>query len=138
MTIDELQKKIEDLETRVKNLEDVLFSEPSDSKQNFTQSKKRSIKEFLLEKAPKGDVQKTLAIAYFLEKEQNAIMFTAKDIDECFRNAKEKPPTNTNLTIYQNIQKGFMMESQEKRDGKKTWCLTSTGEKVVESDFEKK
>ena len=99
-------------------------------------SKKVSIKEFLIEKKPHKDFHKTLAICYYIEK-NGTESFNAKDIENGFREAKEIIPRNINYHIIQNIQKGYLMEEKEKRDNLKAWTLTNTGERFVESGFDK-
>jgi len=54
-------------------------------------SKKVSIKEFLIEKKPHKDFHKTLAICYYIEK-NGTESFNAKDIENGFREAKEIIP----------------------------------------------
>ena len=60
-------------------------------------------------------------------------------IDSCiFRSAKEKPPKNINDVINKNINPGkFIMDAASKKDDKKAWVLTSTGEKHVEEELKK-
>lgn len=78
-------------------------------------------------------LQKTLVLGYFLEKFDGLSCFNVKELQKGFLLAKEKTPTNINDMINKNISKGFMMEAQEKKDKKKTWCLTNLGEKYVET-----
>jgi hypothetical protein len=133
MTNEELRARLDAHEQRIAKLELLFKSSPE-----AVPSKPLSIKEFLLEKTPKGDVQRTLSICYFLEKYEKAESFNVKDIEAAFRKAKTPLPGNINDMIYQNIQKGFIMEASEKKEGKKAWTLTSSGETEVESNFGKK
>ena len=89
-----------------------------------------SEKEFLLEKNPKGDVQKTFFLGAFLEAHKGTESFTAEDLKEAFRVACEPVPANINDKITKNIAKGNFMEVKPK-NGKKAWVLTSTGEAHV-------
>lgn len=106
-------------------------------KDNSENQKKVSIKEFLIEKNPSKDYHKTLVICYYLEKYKGMDNFNVKDIEDCFREAKEKVPHNINYKVIQNIQKGYIMESKEKKDKFKAWALTKTGEKFVENGLNK-
>ncbi|MGB9622400.1 MAG: hypothetical protein ACPL07_01015, partial [Candidatus Bathyarchaeia archaeon] len=94
-----------------------------------------SIKEFILQKNPKNDVQKALVIGYYLEKFKSVSPFNAKDLEKAWREAREKVPTNIPDKIQKNIAKGHMMEAEEEKGGLKAWVLTSTGEGVVEGGF---
>lgn len=100
-------------------------------------SKSKSIKEFLIEKKPVKDFHKALAISYYLENYKKMKSFNAKDIENAYREAKEIVPDNVNYKVIQNIQSGYMMEAEEKKDKLKAWVLTNTGEKLVEQGFDK-
>lgn len=128
---EEIRKKLAELEERIVKLEGLFKSNPK------VVSKEISIKEFILQKTPKDDVQKTLAIGYYLEKYDNLPAFNAKDLEDGFSRAKEKTPKNINYKVIKNIEKGYMMESKDKKGNLKAWSLTNSGEKVVENNFEK-
>ncbi len=125
----EIRKKLEEHEERISELES-LFQTKGDSVK-----KEMSVKEFILSKKPKNDVEKTLAIGYYLEKKERLSSFNAKDLEKGFRAAKETVPENINYKVIKNIKKGHMMEAKEKKDKLKAWVLTSTGEEYVENGF---
>lgn len=127
----EIRKKLEEHEERISNLENVSQKKPE------TVKKKISIKEFILSRKPKNDVQKTLAIGYFLENYENISSFNAKDLKSGFKAAREKVPKNIGDKVQLNIKKAHMMEFKEKKDNLKSWILTDSGEKYIESDFKK-
>jgi len=130
--MDENVKRIlENHEERIAKLERLSQVKPEIVK------KKISLKEFLLSKNPKDDVQKTLAIGYYLEKYEGLTSFNTKDLEEGFRVAKEKIPKNINYKVIRNIQQGYMMEAKEEKDNLKAWNLTSSGERFVENGFKK-
>ena len=132
--ISTILKQIADLEKRISVLERKIVNQPE---QIINRDKELSLKEFLLEKRPKNDVQKTFYIGVYLEKYKGIDTFTMDDIKKAFRTAKEPSPLNINDKINKNISKGRFMES-DARDGKKTWTLTSTGEQVANSELESK
>jgi hypothetical protein len=121
--------KIQELEGRVEKLEQ-LFSIPGNV--SAAKQKKQSVKEFLMTKTLKSDIQKVAALAYFIEHIEKSASFNTADLEVAFRAAKEKLPTNMNDAVNKNIAKGFLMEAEERKDSKKAWCLTSTGEHHVE------
>jgi len=125
----EIRKKLEELEIRVSKLESPAQTKPETVKKGV------SIKEFILSKKSKDDVQKTLVIGYYLEKYEGFSSFNAKDLEDRFRAAKETVPDNINYKAIKNIEKGYMMEAKEKKDKLKAWSLTNSGEKFVENDF---
>jgi hypothetical protein len=127
--IAEIEKRVQDHEKRISELEKLLQAKPNSI------NKKISIKEFLLTRNLKDDQRQTLAIGYFLEKYGGNTSFNTSDINKGFRDAKIKPPQNINDKVNKNIAKGYMMEAVEEKDNKKAWVLTSTGEKIIESNF---
>jgi len=128
----EIKKKLKDHEERITKLEKFLpETKPERAR------KKISIKEFILQKNPKGDVQRALAIGYYLEKYEGFSSFNAKDLENGFRDTKEKIPQNVPDKIQMNVRNGHMMKVEEKKDGYKAYVLTNSGEKFVENDFKK-
>lgn len=123
--IDELEKRVEKLEK--------LLAEPGTAV--AIRSKKQSVKEFLMTKTIKSDTQKVIALGYFLEHIEGMSSFNVADLEAVFRAAKEKLPKNMNDAVNKNIAKGFIMGAEDKKDSKKAWYLTSTGEKYIEKDL---
>jgi len=123
-------QRINDLEKRIEKLEQLLII-PNIS----TKVKKMSAKEFILTKELKSEIQKVLAIGYFLEHLEGMTSFNVMDLEVAFRAAKEKLPKNMNDAVNKNIGHGFLMEAEEKKESKKAWYLTSTGERQVEKEL---
>jgi hypothetical protein len=131
----EMKTLLEEHERRISRLEAVLIR-PGEKGKKGSGKKKLSVKEFVLLKNPKDDNLKTLCIAYYFEKYEGACCFNAKDLEKGFRLAKETPPRNINDRVNKNIARGFMMEAEEKKDKRKAWVLTSSGERFVEKGLE--
>ncbi len=131
-----LQERISSLEERVKRLEETLSSSVADETV-ITKKKKSSAKEFLMTKEIKTETQKVLALGYFLEYMEGIESFNVNDLEAVFRAAKEKLPKNMNDAVNKNIARGLLMEAAEKKDAKKAWCLTATGEKYLKNEFNK-
>ncbi|MDA4112833.1 MAG: hypothetical protein OK474_02185 [Thaumarchaeota archaeon] len=96
-----------------------------------------SIRAFILEKSPTDDVQRSLVIGYYLEKQSGLSSFNAKDLERGFVDAREKVPGNVADKILKNVWKGHMMQVSEDKDGLKAYVLTNTGTKFVESGISK-
>ena len=126
--IDEIIKKLAELESRVSALE-------GRTDKRTAEDKKLSVKEFLLTKKPADNVQRTLAIGYYLEHFESMDSFNTRDLADGFRSAKEPLPANINDKVNSNIEKGRMMGDKEKKDKFKAWVLTNTGEKFVEEEL---
>jgi hypothetical protein len=130
--VNEVHQRLGDLETRVAALEKRLEHA---SPVGPSSSKRQSAKEFLLGKSVKSETQKVLALAYFLEREEGLTSFNVPDLEAVFRAAREKLPSNMNDIVNKNIARGFIMQAEQKKESKKAWYLTSTGERFVESDM---
>ena len=126
----EIKKKLEEHEERIAELEKLFQTKPKDIQ------KKISIRKLMLSKNPKNESQRALAVGHYLEKYEEFASFNAKDLENGFRRAKESVPRNINYEVIRNIQKGYMMEAEEKKEKKKAWCLTNSGVKYVENGFE--
>jgi hypothetical protein len=130
--MDEMDQRLRDLEIRVKALEKRFEDEDVVSS---VRGKKQSAREFLLAKKITTETQKVLALAYYLEHVEGLEAFNVPDIERAFRAAREKLPANMNDLVNKNIARGFLMEAEEKKNSKKAWYLTSTGERFVENDM---
>lgn len=106
--------------------------QPSIKPQDET-GKKMSLAEFLKTKSPKGHDDKILVFGYFVEKIEGASSFNVDDIKKCYRDAKI-PPTK-NIPTYTGLltKDGYVMDAGEKKDNKKAWVLTKSGEEYVET-----
>jgi hypothetical protein len=130
-----VQERLASLEDRVEKLEGALHATVSEAP--VTKMKKFSAKEFLLTKNIKTDTQRVLALGYFLEYTNGMESFNVNDLETAFRAAKEKLPSNMNDVVNKNIARGLLMEAAAKKDTKKAWCLTSTGEQYLQSKLNK-
>ena len=132
-----LEQRISTLEEKIKKIEQSLAIVFGQDKDNMSRSniKKMSVKEFIMTKDLDDDVKRTLAIGYFLERMENISSFNVDDIKRSFHSAKLQLPSNINDKINMNIKNGHIMEAEEKKDSKKAWVLTATGEKFVENEF---
>jgi hypothetical protein len=133
--IKQLAKRITSLEKRVAQIEAGAGRKMILGTARKKDSKDLSVKEFIISKRPSGDVQKTLAMGYYLEKFEKVISFNIEDLGRCFQLAKEPTPQNINDKINMNIRKGHMAEAKQKKNNKKAWIVTNTGEQFLENGF---
>ena len=132
--IKKILAKLDALEKRISRIEESNSGTATDDS-GVMLKKKLSLKEFLLSKNPTDDVKKTLAIAYYLEKYDGLSLFNINDLEGAFEHAKEKKPININDKVNMNIRNGYMEKSSEKKDSRKAWYVTNTGEAFVQNDF---
>lgn len=143
--ISKLEATLRDHEARIKSLEERMAGgqpqqdraspPPPQVPAEPSAPKVPSVRQFVLEKGPTDDVQRTLVIGYFMEKHADQKSFNAKDIEKGFVDAREKVPGNVSDKILKNVWKGMMMQVQEDKDGLKAYVLTNSGMKLVESGF---
>lgn len=95
--------------------------------------KKYSLAEFLKTKDAKNHGDKILVFAYYLQEYENISSFNLDDIEQCYM--KVKVPKTTNFSPYftQLVSKGYIMDATEKKDNKKSWTLTNSGDEYVGS-----
>ncbi len=86
--------------------------------------------QFFRNAGAKTDVDRALAAGYYLERQRNVQSFTANEIKEIMREARQNLPKNTNESINANIRKGLMMSAGDK-DNLRAFVLTSDGEDAV-------
>lgn len=134
--MNKIQEQVNALEERVKKLE-VALSSNAGEVIAIGKKKKSSAKEFLMTKELKTETKKVLALGYFLEYTEGMASFNVNDLEIAFRSAKEKLPKNMNDAVNKNIARGFLMEVADKKEAKKAWCLTATGEKYIEEGLNK-
>ena len=133
--LDEILENVKNLNLRVSKLEqEKVVSTPTSS----TLVKKSSIKEYLIEKKPTGAVQQTLVVGSYLETYKGMSSFNKDDLITGFHSARVKPPANVNDKVNMCIRSGYMMEATEKKDNRKAWTLTVSGENYIEDMTSKK
>ena len=132
--IKDIVKRLGILEERVLVLEHQTKS-ISLGKRGAIKPKKLSLREFLIAKMPSDDVKRALVIGYYFEKFDGFISFNSDDLRAGYENAKGKKPLNINDKVNMNIKNGHMTEASAKKDNKKAWYVTNSGERFVESDF---
>lgn len=121
-----------ELEQRITSLEKVLSAGRNETIQP---RKPVAIQEFILSRKPRTEVERTLAIAYFLERIEGLASFTVDDLRDAYSRAKEPKPKNLNDAVNKSIRKGCMTEARERTGKLKAWIVTNTGEKLVISNF---
>jgi len=139
--LDEILKAIKSLDGRIARIEsgnsrNKMVSEVSAERE--VSNRRVSVKEFLMECSPKGDVQKTLAIGYFLERFEGMSSFNKTDVERAYQAIKEKPPLNINDKANMSIRNGHLREEEEKKESKKAWAITPSGERYIKDGFKKK
>ncbi|HEY5066600.1 MAG TPA: hypothetical protein VIJ04_17475 [Xanthobacteraceae bacterium] len=136
--LEEILAAVKGLEGRVSKLETAGTSSASSTTgKRASAQKKLSLKEFIISQAPSNAVQTTLTIGYYLENHDGVSPFNASDLEEGFRAARETVPPNINDKANQCVKNGYFMVEKGKKDSKKAWVVTRTGEELVCKGFGK-
>lgn len=75
-----------------------------------------------------------LGFSYWLSKKKGFTSYNAKDIEDCYVEARISKPANINDAMNANQGKGYLMTT-EKKDRRKAWIITQSGEKLVKASF---
>src|ERR1051325_11605686 len=97
--LDAILDAIKSLEARVTRIEAGSEGAPSVQKVTASAVKKLSIKEFLLERPPTTDIQRNLAIGYFLEMYAGMSSFPRAVIPNSYGDGKGPAPSNIGVNI---------------------------------------
>lgn len=91
-----------------------------------------SLVEFLKSKgSPSSHIDVELLFAYWLLKKRNMESYNIVDIQNCYAEARITKPANITDVMNGLQEKGYAMP-KDKKDGKKAWVITGTGEEYVE------
>lgn len=90
------------------------------------------INEFLAPLAEKGQTDQILGIAYYFHHYYNESV-TTNDFLESFKKSRMSPPANPSVPIGSCVKKGFLVTTE--KDKRKSWLITSRGEKYVEEQL---
>lgn len=136
--LDAILEALKSLEARVTHIETGGTSAGGGHKPAAgTAAKKLSIKEFLLGSPPGTDIQRTLAIGYFLETHAGMASFTKAELEKGYSDAKESTPSNISVNIQRCIKQGHMMEADDKKNNKTAYVVTRRGEQFVTAGYKK-
>ncbi len=120
------KKEFAELERRVKKLEG------SRSLKKIV-NKKKSIRDFILEKKWRGTMDKTMCLMYYLEEATENFKegVSSKDLTKAFKDAREIPPGNISDVLGKCAKKGWTIISRREKTLNK-WKLTNAGLQHVE------
>lgn len=93
-----------------------------------------SIREFVLDKHRKTDIDKAICLIYFLEEIRGDFEegISSNDLKSAFREAKERVPKNVSLVLNMCAQKCWINETGNS-GRKKLWKITNTGIEYIEN-----
>jgi len=124
----DLEKRVEDLERRVRKLEEGEVS--TASKDDITVPIEMS--DFKKDFNPETYADKATVVARYLEKHEGLESFDRDDLNQGFKLCKWKRPANMSDIISKAAERKELFMRAGEQDGKKKWMLTETGEEYAE------
>lgn len=110
-----------------------ILSEPT-LKSNQVLAQPLTLFEFIKKRTVTQNFDIILSIAYYNENFRGISSFNVDDIKNQFEEARLKPPKNINDYLAKlETPKELIITCKEKKDGKKSWKLSSSGISHVES-----
>jgi hypothetical protein len=92
-----------------------------------------SLVEFIKAKGnPSDHTDIAVIFSYWLHKKEKMSSYNKVDIENCYTEARITKPTNTTDVMNRVQGKGYVMPASEKKDKKKAWVITRSGEEYVE------
>lgn len=80
---------------------------------------------------PSGHTDLAMIFSYWLHHKENMASYNITDIDGCYSAARVTPPSNLTDTMNKNQKKGYLMPASEKKEARKAWVITQSGEEYV-------
>jgi hypothetical protein len=93
--------------------------------------KKLAPAEFLKQLSHTNQLDRALALGYYLEKMQNVSSFTTKELLELSKQVKY-PFANISESVSRLVGRGLMMSAGDK-EGVRAYSVTATGEQMIDS-----
>lgn len=117
-------------------LQESLIMAREETKPEIKQSLPAQISEFLAGKNITTHTDRIVAILYYNYRKGNEST-TIAELEEAYSNARVRPPRNFSDLLASCIRRGYAVESKDKKEGKKAWQITPTGEKFVEEELKR-
>jgi hypothetical protein len=108
-----------------------LADSPPQAEITDTSGKKLSPAEFLRTLSHTNQLDRALALGYYLEKVRSMSNFTTKELLELSREVKY-PFANISESVSRLVGRGLMMSAGDK-DASRAYALTATGEQMIDS-----
>lgn len=92
-----------------------------------------SLVEFIKNKGnPSSHTDIAIIFSYWLHKKEKIGSYNKDDIENCYTVARITKPKNVSDVMNRLQAKGYLMPANQKKDNKKAWIITKSGEEYVE------
>lgn len=91
-----------------------------------------SLVEFVKAKGnPRKHTDIAIVFSFWLHKKEKMSSFNVDDIERCYTEARIPKPKNIGDLMNRVQGRGYLMPAPKKKDNKKAWIITTSGEKYV-------
>jgi hypothetical protein len=130
-TFDPLVEKFLPAQFRSGNVAAIGPESPVTAEITDATGKKLAPAEFLRKLSHTNQLDRALALGYYLEKMQNVSSFTTKELLELSKQVKY-PFANISESVSRLVGRGLMMSAGDK-EGVRAYSITATGEQMIDS-----
>ena len=92
------------------------------------------VSEFLAQKNVKYHIDRIINILFYRHYKGNEST-TVAELEEAYSSARVKTPRNFSDILADCVRKGYVVESKDKKEGRKAWQITPTGERFIEEEL---
>lgn len=92
-----------------------------------------ALNEFLASRKPITHKDRVLLVAYYYFHSKNEPV-TTSEIDEAYTLARMLRPKNLSDTVAKCVSKGYLVDYQAGKEGKRAWQITQTGEEYLQGE----
>jgi len=110
---------------------DVVAAQPAAGPRGST-ALPSTVSEFLAGAAPRNHVETVVLVAYHMCRSGDPAGMTIDELVAAYAQARLKKPSNPSDTLAKAIRKGYLIDAPQRKDGKKAWVITQTGDSFVE------
>ena len=92
------------------------------------------VSEFLAQKNVKSHIDRIIIILFHRHYKGHKLT-TIAELEESYSSARVKTPRNFSDVLADCVRKGYVVEANDKKEGRKAWHITPTGERFVEEEL---
>lgn len=92
------------------------------------------INEFLAQKNVRSHIDRIVAILFHRHYKGHELT-TIAELEEAYSSARVRTPRNFSDVLSDCVRRGYVVEAKDKKEGRKAWQVTPTGERFIEEEI---